>query len=125
MTEARYLVPAGADWACWDDANAVLSFMTDAEAVENARENERQLGDEFATSPLPPDPTPEQARAYVNDLWAGDPGGRGWQARVPKGATWLSLRDDQGDPARGGGPDPTFGFGEPPVGEGTWDVAGY
>jgi hypothetical protein len=55
-----------------------------------------QLGDEFATSPLPPDPTPDQAWAYVNDLWAGDPGGRGWQARVPKGATWLSLRDDQG-----------------------------
>jgi hypothetical protein len=48
VTEARYLVPPGADWACWDDVNAVLSFMTDAEAVENARENERQLGGEFA-----------------------------------------------------------------------------
>lgn len=66
--------------------------MTDAEAVENARENERELGDEFAKSRLPDDPKPEQAWAYVNELWEGDPGGRGWQVRVPAGATWLSLR---------------------------------
>ena len=48
MTETRYLVPPGADWAVWDDANAVLTFMTDAEAIATARENERQLGAEFA-----------------------------------------------------------------------------
>jgi hypothetical protein len=61
----------------------------------------------------------------VNELWACDPGGRGWQARVPAGATWLSLRDDEDDPARGMGPEPTFGFGEPPVGDGTWETPGY
>jgi hypothetical protein len=90
VTETRYLVPPGADWAVWDDANGVLTFM-------------RHLGDEFARSPLPPDPTPEQAWAYVNALWEGDPGGRGWQVRVPAGATWLSLRDDGDDTARGAG----------------------
>jgi hypothetical protein len=124
VTETRYLVPAGADWAVWDDANAVLAFMTDAEAVENARENEALLGGEFGRE-LPPDPTPEEAWEYVNALWEGDPGGRGWQARVPAGATWLSLRDDEGDPARGGGPELTFGFGEPPVAGGTWEEPGY
>jgi hypothetical protein len=97
VTEIRYLVPPGADWAVWDDVNVVLSFMTDHEAVENARENEALLGDEFGRE-LPPDPTPEQAWAYVNELWEGDPGGRGWQVRVPAGATWLSLRDDEDDP---------------------------
>jgi hypothetical protein len=40
VTETRYLVPAGADWAVWDDVNGVLGFMTDAQAVENARQNE-------------------------------------------------------------------------------------
>lgn len=99
--------------------------MSDAEVVENARENERELGDEFARSPLAPDPTPEQAWAYVNALWEGDPGGRGWQVGVPSGATWLSLRDDEGDPARGTGPEPTFGFGDPPVGEGSCKEPGY
>ena len=49
-------------------------------------------------------------------------GGRGWQVRVPAGATWLSLRDE-GDPARGGGPEPAFGFGEPPLGDGAWEEA--
>jgi hypothetical protein len=124
VTETRYLVPAGADWAAWDDANGVLAFVTDAEAVENARENERHLGDESGCE-LPLDPTPEKAWAYVNELWAGDPGGRGWQVRVPAGATWLSLRDDERDPARGGGPEPTFRFGAPPVGEGLWEEPGY
>jgi hypothetical protein len=61
----------------------------------------------------------------VAELWAGDPGARGWQVRVPEGATWLSLRDDEGDPVRAGGPEPTFGFGEPPVGEGAWEEPGY
>ncbi len=121
MTETRYLIPPGADWAVWDDVNGVLSFMTDAGVVENARANDKQLGDEFAKTPLPANPTPEQAWAYVNALWEGDPGGRGWQLRVPAGATWLSLRDDD-DPARGGGPEPSFGFGEPPVGEGACRV---
>jgi hypothetical protein len=125
LTETRYLIPAGADWAVWDDANGVLSFMTDAEAVENARENERELGDEFAGSPLPEDPTAEEAWEYVRRIWEGDPGGRGWQVRVQAGATWLALRDDEDDPARGGGPEPTFGFGDPPVGEGTWEAPGY
>jgi hypothetical protein len=125
VNETRYLVPAGADWAVWDDANAVLTFMTDAAAVENARENERELGGEFARSPLPEDPTPEQAWAYVTELWEGDPGGRGWQVRVPPGATWLSLRDDEDDPARAGGPEPTFGFGEPPMSECAWEAPGY
>lgn len=125
MSEIRYLVPAGAGWAAWDDSNAVLTFMTDAEVVENARENERELGGEFAKSPLPEDPTPEQAWAYVNELWAGDPGGRGWQVRVPSGATWLSLRGHEDDSARGAGPEPTFGFGEPPVHQGAWEEPGY
>ena len=124
MTETRYLIPAGADWAVWDDVNGVLSFMTDAEAVENARENERELGDEFAKSPLPEDPTAEQAWAYVREIWEGDPGGRGWQVRVPAGATWVRLSDDEDEPAPDG-PVPTFGFGEPPLGEGAWEEAGY
>jgi hypothetical protein len=124
VSEARYLVPPGAGWAVWDDVNAALSFMTDAEAVENARENERHLGDESGRE-LPPDPTPEEAWGFVNELWEGDPGGRGWQARVPTGATWLSLRDDEGDATGGAGPDPTFGFGEPPLDDGVWDVARY
>jgi hypothetical protein len=122
MTETRYLVPAGADWAVWDDSNGVLTFMSDAEVVENARENLRQFeGSEFVEGlDLSGDPTSEQAWAYVNELWEGDPGGRGWQARVPAGATWLSLREDEDDLARAGGPEPTFGFGEPPVGDGAW-----
>ena len=124
MNETRDLVPLGADWAVWDDVNGVLSFMTDAEAVENARENEALLGGELGRG-LPPDPTPEQAWAYVTELWEGDPGGRGWQARVPSGATWLSLRDDEEDPARCGGPEPAFGFGEPPLGAGAWEEPGY
>ena len=124
VTETRYLVPAGADWAVWDDANGVLGFMTDAEAVENARENEALLGDELGRR-LPPEPTPEQAWAYVNELWEGDPGGRGWQVRVPAGAIWLSLRDDEDDPGRAGGPELTFGLGEPPLGDGVWEAPGY
>ena len=124
MTETRYLVPAGAAWAVWDDANGVLGFMTDAGVVENARVNERELGDEFAGSPLPADPTPEQAWAYVNELWAGDPGGRGWQRRVPAGATWVALRDDEDDPAPAG-PEPAFGFGKSPVAGGAWEEPGY
>jgi hypothetical protein len=122
VTENRYLVPAGAGWAVWDDVNAVLVFMTDAEVVENARENERDLGGEFAKSPLPEDPTPEQAWAYVNELWEGDPGGRGWQARVPTGATWVALRENEDDTVPDG-PVPTFGFGDPPVGDGIWTRA--
>ena len=86
MTETRYLAPPGADWAVWDDANGVLTFMTDAQAVENARQNEALPGGEFGRG-LPPDPTPEEAWAYVNELWEGDPGGRGWYVRVPPGAT--------------------------------------
>jgi hypothetical protein len=124
VTETRYLVPPGADWAAWDDVNGVLAFLTDAEAVENARENEALLEEEVGRG-LPPNPTPEQAWAYVRELWKGDPGGRGWQVRVPAGATWLSLRDEEDDPARRGGPEPTFGFGEPPVREGAWVALGY
>jgi hypothetical protein len=89
--------------------------MTNAEAVENARENEALLGEEFGGG-LPSDPTPEQAWAYVKALWEGDPGGRGWQLRVPAAATWLSLRDDEGDPARGGGRSPRSGSASRPWG---------
>jgi hypothetical protein len=123
VTETRYLVPAGADWVVWDDVNGVLTFMTDAGVVENARENEALLGEEFGRR-LPPDPTPEQAWAYVNELWEGDPGGRGWQLRVPAGATWLALWDDEDAPAPEG-PEPTFGFGEPPLHDGAWRRSGY
>jgi hypothetical protein len=79
--------------------------MTDAEAVENARENERELGEEFARSPLPEDPTPEQAWKYVNELWEGDPGGRGWQVRVPGGRHLARA------PGRRGRPRPRRGAG--------------
>ena len=97
--------------------------MTDAQVVENARENEAMLGDDFGGR-LAPDPTPEQAWHYVNELWAGDPGGRGWQRRVPAGATWVALRDDEDDPAHDG-PEPTFGSGEPPISEGAWEEPGF
>lgn len=124
LTEIRYLVPAGADRAVWDDVNGVLGFMTDTEVIENACENERELGDEFEGAALPDDPTPEQAWAYVNALWANEPGGRGWQIRVPAGATWVALRDDEYDPAPAG-PEPAFGFGKPPVAGGAWEEPGY
>jgi hypothetical protein len=45
--------------------------------------------------------------------------------KSPVGATWLALRDDEDDPGRGEGPEPTFGFGEPPVSEGAWEKPGY
>jgi hypothetical protein len=108
----------------WDDANGCLAFMTDADVIANARENERELGDEFGGAPLPEDPTAEEAWAYVNELWSGDPGGRLWQERVPEGATWLALRDDEDDP-NPGGPEPTFYSGEPPLDEGVWGEPGY
>jgi hypothetical protein len=98
--------------------------MTDEQAIANARENEALFGGDFGHG-LPTDPTPEQAWAYVNELWEGDPGGRGWQVRVPSGATWLSLRDDEEEANRDSGPAPTFGFGEPPVGEGVWEEPGH
>ncbi len=105
LTETRYLVPAGADWAVWDDVNGVLGFMTDAQAVENARANERELGDEFGGAPLPDDPTPEQAWAYVNELWSGDPGGRGWQLRVPAAPPgWRSATTRTTPPLTGRSP---------------------
>jgi len=52
VTQTHYLVPQGAGWAVWDNVNGVLSFMTDAEVIENARQNERELGEEFAESPF-------------------------------------------------------------------------
>ena len=61
----------------------------------------------------------------MNELWEGEPGGRGWQRRVADSATWVALRDDEDDPARNDGPEPTFGFGEPPVSERTWESPGY
>jgi hypothetical protein len=124
VTETRHLVPAGADWAVWDGPNEVLAFMSDADVIANARVNERELGDEFEGTPLPDDPTAEEAWEYVRALWSGDPGGRGWQVRVPEGATWVALRDDADDPAPGG-PEPSFGFGDPPLSEGTWREPGY
>jgi hypothetical protein len=124
MMETRYLVPADADWVVWDNVNGGLSFMTDLEAVENARENEALLGRELGLD-LPPDPTPEQAWAYVNELWEGDPGGRGWQRPIPPGATWLSLRRAADEAAQEGLPQPRFQFGEPPLVEGVWERAGY
>jgi hypothetical protein len=90
VTETRYLIPPGADWAVWDDVNGVLTFMTDAEVIANARENERELGDEFARSPLPADPTPEDAWVYVNELWEGDPSEG--SAKAPHvGALWVQA----------------------------------
>jgi len=124
LTETHYLIPTHATWVIWDDVNATLAFMSDADVIANARENERELGDEFGGTPLPDDPTPEEAWAYVNELWLGEPGGRGWQRRVPADATWLALRDDEDEPAPEG-PEPMFGFGEPPLGEGTWATPGY
>jgi hypothetical protein len=48
------------------ECNRLEEFLDQARRGQNARESERELGDEFAKSPLPPDPTPEQAWAYVN-----------------------------------------------------------
>jgi len=50
LTETRYLVPAGADWAVWDDVNGVLGFMTDAQAVETSSETGRPEARIFAFS---------------------------------------------------------------------------
>jgi hypothetical protein len=123
MSETRYLVPPGADWAVWDDVNGILTFMTDAEAVGLAEANLREFPENAPDEPSVE--TAEQAWEVINAIWEGDPGGRGWQARLPSGATWLSLRDDEDNPARGGGPEPTFGFGEPPLDDGTWRSRGY
>jgi len=125
VSETRYVIPPGKRWALWDDSNGVLGFATDAEIVQMARQNERELGDDFADEQLTNDPTPEQALEYINALWRGDVGGRGFQLRVPEGATWVSLGDAEIDPELGNGPEPTFHFNEPPLGEGEWGEAGY
>jgi hypothetical protein len=124
VSETRHLIPAGKDWIGYEDVNGAVFFMTDDEVVENARENERELGHEFGAEPLPGEPTPEEAWAYVDDLWSADPGGRGWHVRIPPNATWVVLRSDEGDSDRGG-PEPVFGFREPPVDEGSWEPTGY
>jgi hypothetical protein len=41
-------------------ANGVLVFLTDRQVIENAQENERELGGEFGGA-MPDDPTAEQA----------------------------------------------------------------
>ncbi|HEY2353778.1 MAG TPA: hypothetical protein VGH79_02600 [Gaiellaceae bacterium] len=124
LNEIRHLVPPGKDWAFWEDVNGYLAYLCDAELIELARENERELGTEFAETPLPAAPRPEQAWEYLDALWSGEPGGRGWHVRIPDGATWLALQSDDGDSDRGG-PEPTFGFGEPPLDEGVWREPGY
>ncbi len=47
-----------------------------------------------------------------------------WHVRVPDGATWVALRDDEDD-AASDGPEPTFHFGEPPLGDGAWREPGH
>jgi hypothetical protein len=114
----------GRSASCWR-AGARLARHDRRGAVENARENERELGEAFARSPLPEDPTPEQAWKYVNELWEGDPRGRGWLVRVPPRATWLWLRHGERVGALGGGPTPTFGFVDPSLDDAIWETLGY
>lgn len=47
-----------------------------------------------------------------------------WHVCVPGGATSVALRVDEDVPAPDG-PEPTFHFGEPPLGDGTWAAPGY
>jgi hypothetical protein len=47
----------------------------------------------------------------------GAAAGRSGYLAAPPGSRSGTTRTDA---ARGAGPDPTFGFGEPPVGEGIW-----
>jgi hypothetical protein len=115
--EDRYLVPAGVDWAFYDGVNGALNLMSDAEVIEHATRDYKGCEHGFA-----PNSTPEQAWTYIDDAWGG-PGEVGWHARVPCGATWLALRDAADDHPLPW-PRHTFGFGEPPLNEGTWFTPG-
>jgi hypothetical protein len=67
--------------------------MTDADAVENARENEALPGCELGFE-LPPDPTPELAWAYVRDR-------AGLGLRAPLAVT-VEVRDTRLPASTGG-----------------------
>jgi len=114
-----YMLPPGTDWVVWEDVNGALRTMTDEEVVEMARENLRQFGGSDVDL-LRHDPqTPEQAWEVINEIWEGDPGGRGWQLRVPQGAQWVQIEFPGEDDPRWGGADPRvahFGSGQPPAG---------
>lgn len=128
-SDTNYLVPSGKDWAVWDDVNGVLSFMTDREVMENNRANVDQLGDALDSDEMPfrerlTPGTPEEAWDQTNEIWEGDPGGRGWQVRIPKGAQWVTIhhREHYTETFL---PVPEWHMDAPPLTEGEWATPGY
>jgi hypothetical protein len=101
-----YVVPAGKTWATWDDANAILEFLTDQEVIDNAIANQEQFpeGQAFGTPS-----TAEDAWRIVDEIWAGDPGGRGWHKRIPNGSGYVTITKQEGAV-----PTVQFNKGKPP-----------
>jgi hypothetical protein len=106
--EENYVVPSGKEWASWDDANEILSFLNNQEVIENAVANQEEFpeGQAFGTPK-----NAEQAWKIIDEIWAGDPGGRGWHERVPDGSGWLTIKRKEGAV-----PSVEFKQGKPPKG---------
>jgi hypothetical protein len=126
-TDMRYLVPSGKAWANWEDVNENLDFLTDEEVLEVWRANVRDLGDfeDENEAPFRERTTPrtaDEAWALIDELWEGDPGGRGWHVRVPEGAQWVRVHNDDG---QRGDPVPEWHSDAPPLTEGEWQTPGY
>jgi hypothetical protein len=126
-SEVRYLVPPGAQWAAYEPVNGVLSFMTDSQVMQLYRQNAEEFGDPGpgeAPGALRAPGSAEEAWRRIHEIWEGDPGGRGWEERVPDGAQWLSLRKSESwDSPREETPE--WHFDAPPLMEGEWATPGY
>jgi hypothetical protein len=104
-----YKIPKGKTWAAWDDANAILDFLNDQEVIQNAVANQEQFP-EFGAFGTPK--TAEEAWKLIDQIWEGDPGGRGWHKHIPQGATYMTVdRTKEGEV-----PNAEFKSGQPPKG---------
>jgi hypothetical protein len=104
--QEHYVIPGGKQWVAWDDANEILSFMTDEEVIQNAIENQEQFP-EYGALGTPT--TADQAWRVIDEIWEGDPGGRGWHKRIPVGSGWLTISRQEGAV-----PSVQFNKGKPP-----------